>query len=120
LALIILLAFYTLLAESIRFSRGVVILSGVLALFGIVLLRTIFKPYQNNMSLIDSSSIVIGNQGAQIALKNLLPQANDVIDAFQEMNAEDFLKNSKTIASLLLRLPLIFCWDEEISLEWII
>ncbi|PZX62937.1 glycosyltransferase family 2 protein [Hydrotalea sandarakina] len=120
LALIILLAFYALLAESIRFSRGVVILSGVLALFGIVLLRTIFKPYQNNMSLIDSSSIVIGNQEAQIALKNLLPQANDVIDAFQEMNAEDFLKNSKTIASLRLRLPLIFCWDEEISLEWII
>jgi len=120
LALIILLAFYALLPESIRFSRGVVILSGILALVGIVLLRAIFKPYQNSLSLIDNSSIVIGNQQAQVALKNLLPLANDASNIIQEMNTNDFLKNSKSIASLQLGLPLIFCWDEQVTLDWII
>jgi len=120
LPLIILLAFYALLPESIRFSRGVVILSGILALLCIVLLRVILKPYQNSLSLNDNSCIAIGNQQAQVALKNLLPQAKDSANTIQEMNAEDFLKNSKTITLLQLGLPLIFCWDDQVTLDWII
>jgi O-antigen biosynthesis protein len=109
-AIIVLLAFYSLLPENIRFSRGVVLVGSIAATFFItfsrwLLLKLKLGNYQNFAPL---KTVVIGNELNSKSIINILKQANQDEKIIAVIPVKNYLMALKEVISQLHINEIIF------------
>ena len=78
-AVVVLLAFYSLLPETYRFSRGVILAGGILAGLMVTAIRWLFVKLsiiENNHIYLNKQTIVVGSQTEYIQALQLLSKTN--------------------------------------------
>ncbi len=122
LAILVLLALYALLPEQIRFSRGVVVLSGVLGLLGILLFRKLLQPFKwlmgNNAN--NLSAIAIGSPETLPALQQFLQYSEHYASNLSIITTAEITDADAHIWNHLPASTIIFGWGKGLSIAYII
>ncbi len=118
-AVVVLLAFYSLLPETYRFSRGVILAGGILAGLIVTVIRWLFVKFniiQNNDLLLHKQTVVVGSQTEYIQVLQLLSKTNikeRVIGRVgikeDDDNTIGNIQNLKTISKQVSINEIIFC-----------
>jgi GT2 family glycosyltransferase len=122
LGMLVLLAFYALLPEGMRFSRGVVLLSGSLGILGIMLIRKIAQHFRwaSYSAVVYPTAIAIGAHEEIVSLKTIWPQSVKPSQRFAILSPDDFIQTTLATWQQLPTQTLVLCWGKQLPLQPII
>ncbi len=117
-SVVVLLAFYSLLPETYRFSRGVILVGGILAGLMVTILRWLFVKLEiikDNEIFINKQSIVVGSQIEYIQVMQLLNKTNikeriiGRVGVKEDKNSIGNIQDLKNITKQVGVTEIIFC-----------